>query len=166
MATRRNRMAVVAALVGAVVSAVAGPMGLGADGEGIAVDLKAFKFKVRPEMADLVGYNDGESKLFYYVAAAGEAAVKLPADGDYTISIRASCDPALNERAKFKVTLDGEPVGMEVLLTADDEKEYKLNAAGKAGERKLTIEFTNDAYKENEYDRNFYVHRVTLLRAK
>jgi hypothetical protein len=164
MTTRRS--GILAALMAVVVCAVAGPMGLSAEGERIAVDLKAFKFKVRPEMADLVGYNDGEEKLFYYVAAAGEAAVKLPADGEYTISIWASCDAALNERAKFKVTLDGEPVGMEVLLTADDEKEYKLTASGKAGERKLAIEFTNDAYKENEYDRNLYVHRVVLQRAK
>ena len=164
MTTRRN--AIVAALMAVVVCAIAGPMGLGADGERIAVDLKAFKFKVRPEMADLVGYNDGEDKLFYYVAAVGEAAVKLPADGEYTISIWASCDAALNERAKFKVTLDGEPVGMEVLLTADDEKEYKLTANGKAGERKLAIEFTNDIYKENEYDRNFFVHAVSVKRMK
>jgi len=65
-----------------------------------------------------------------------------------------------------EVTLDGQPVGMETLLTADDEKEYKLTATAKAGARKLAIEYTNDAYKENEYDRNFYVHGVTLKRLK
>jgi len=121
---------------------------------------------VRPEITDLFGFNDGESKLFYYTAGAGEAMVKLPADGDYEITIRASDDPALNERAKFKVSLDDKLVGMETLLTSDDEKDYKLTATAKAGEHKLVIEFTNDAYKENEYDRNFYVHAVTLKRLK
>jgi hypothetical protein len=139
------------------------------NGDAISVDLKSLKFNVRPETADLFGYNDGDDKLFFYAGGAGETTVKLPADGEYEIVIRASCDPALNERAKFKLLLDRQPVGgdpttKETLLTADDEMDYTLTAAAKAGERKLTIEFTNDAYQENEYDRNFYVHRVTLKR--
>lgn len=137
-----------------------------AQGDSISVSLPSFKFKVRPEIADLFGYNDGESKLFYYTAGAGETTVKLPADGDYEITIRASNDAALNERAKFKVSLDDKLVGMETLLTSDDEKDYKLTTTAKAGEHKLAIEFTNDAYKENEYDRNFYVHAVTIKRVK
>jgi hypothetical protein len=80
--------------------------------------------------------------------------------------IKASCDSALNERAKFKMALDGQPVGKEMLLTADEPKDYKLTTSAKAGERKLAIEFMNDAYKENEYDRNFYVHGVTVRRVK
>jgi len=161
------RRAAVALIVGLVV--IAGPrlpIAAGAEGEVVSVDLKTFTFKVRAEITDLFGYNDGEGKLFYYTAGTGETAVKLPADGEYEVVIKASCDPALGERAKFKVTLDGQPVGMETLLTADDEKDYKLTLAAKAGERKLAIEFTNDAYKENEYDRNFYVHGVTLKRVK
>jgi Ca-dependent carbohydrate-binding module xylan-binding len=137
-----------------------------ADADVIAVDLRTFKFKVREEIASLFGYDEGESRLFYYTSGPGEVAIKLPADGEYEIAINASCDPALNERAKFKVALDDQPVGMETLLTDDDVKEYKLKTTAKAGERKLVIEFTNDAYKENEYDRNFYVHRVTLKRVK
>jgi len=137
-----------------------------AEGEEIKVDLPSFKFKVRDEIASLFGYDEGQGRLFYYTGGTGEAMVKLPADGNYEIVIKAACDPAQNERAKFKVTLDGQPVGEETLLTADDEKEYVLKASGKAGERKLTIEFTNDAYKENEYDRNFFVHGVVVRRAK
>jgi hypothetical protein len=136
-----------------------------ADGDPIAVDLRKFKFAVRPEIADLFGYDEGESRLFFYTGGAGETTVKLPADGDYEIVVRASCDPALGERAKFKVTLDGQLVGMETLLTDDDQKDYKLTAPGaKAGERKLAIEFTNDAYKEGEYDRNLFVYQVTVKR--
>jgi hypothetical protein len=137
-----------------------------AEGDSITVDLKTVKFKVRDEIASLFGYNDSEEKLFYYTAGPGEATIKVPADGDYEIVIKASCDPAQNERAKFKVSLDGQEVGKETLLTADEAKEYKLPAKAKAGERKLVIEYTNDVYKENEYDRNFYVHGVTVKKVK
>ena len=138
----------------------------GAEGDAIKVDLKSFQFKVPDAIASLFGYDEGEGRLFYYGAAPGETTVKLPADGEYELVIRASCDPALNERAKFKVSLDAQAVGMETLLTADDQKDYTLKASAKAGERKLVIEFTNDAYKENEYDRNFYVYGVTLRKVK
>jgi len=137
-----------------------------AEGESISVDLKTFKFKVKEEAATLFGYNEDESKLFYYTGGVGETTVKIPADGEYELVIKASCQPALNERAKFKVTLDGQEVGKETLLTADEAKEYKLPVTAKAGERKLAIEYTNDVYKENEYDRNFYVHAVTLKKVK
>ena len=142
------------------------PGGWAADDKVIEVDLKTFKFKVPDAQAELFGYDEGESKLFFYTAGPGEATIKLPADGEYEIEVRASCTSALNERAKFKVTLDGEPVGKETLLTDDDEKGYTLMAAAKAGERKLTIAFTNDAYKEGEYDRNFFVHKVTVKKVK
>ena len=157
-----GRMVVVASLFWCGVLRV----GAGADEKPIDVDLKTFKFKVAEAQADLVGYDDGQSRLFYYIGGTGEAVVKLPADGDYEIVIKASCDPAQNERAKFKVTLDGEAVGEETLLTADDEKEYVLKAKGKAGERKLAIQFTNDVYKAGEFDRNFYVHGVTVRKGK
>ena len=128
--------------------------------------MKDFKFKVKEDQASLFGYNEDESKLFFYTNGPAEATVKVPADGDYEVVIKASGDSAQNERAKFKVSIDGEAVGKETLLTADEPKEYKLSAKLKAGERKLVIEFTNDVYKENEFDRNLYVHAVTLKRAK
>lgn len=150
----------------AIVVLISGLAAVAADGDAITVDLKTFKFKVKEDAAALFGYDEGQSRLFYYTGGAGEAAVKIPTDGDYELVIKASCDPAQNERAKFKVTLAGQEVGKETLLTADEEKEYKLPLKAKAGEQKLTIEFTNDAYKEGEYDRNFYVHGVTLKKAK
>jgi len=133
-----------------------------ADTESIKLDLRKVTFKVPNEQADLFGFDDGEGRLFFYTRGTGEATIKLPADGDYEITIRASCDPALNERAKFKLTLDGESVGVETLLTDDDQKDYALTATAKAGDHKLGIEFTNDAYKENEYDRNLFVYAVTV----
>ena len=136
------------------------------DQDTIKVDLKSFKFKVKEDKANLFGYNEDEGKLFFYTDGPAEATVKIPADGNYEIAVKASCDSALNERAKFKLSVDGKLVDKETLLTADDVKEYKFTTKLTAGERKLTIEFTNDVYKENEYDRILYVHGVTVKSVK
>jgi hypothetical protein len=141
-------------------------VGLAAEDPAMSVDLKTFKFQPPDGQAELFGYNEGEGKLFYYTGGAGEATVKLPADGEYEISVEASCDSAQNERAKFKMTLGGVAVGSETLLTDDFPKTYKLTAKAKAGEQTLSIAYTNDVYKEGEYDRNFYVHGVTIKAVK
>jgi hypothetical protein len=153
------------ALVAAALAVVLSLPALAADGD-ITVDLAKFQFKVDENLASLFGYNADEGKLFYYTGGAGETTIKLPADGDYELVIKASCDPALDERAKFKVALGSEAVGKETLLTDDLSKEYTFPLKGKAGEYKLAIEYTNDVYKEGEYDRNFYVHGVTIKPAK
>ncbi len=151
------RIPVVAVLVSAVVAVC-----VAADAEKGTIDLKTFKFKVADEMMSLFGYDEAEGRLFYYTGGAAETTIKVPADGEYELVIKAACDPAQGERAKFKVTLDGEAVGKETLLTEDLAKDYPLTLQIKAGEHKLAIEFTNDVYKEGEYDRNFYVHAVSL----
>jgi len=138
------------------------PFSLGADADTIEIKLKDFKFKVKEEMSSLFGLNEDEGKLFYYANGSAEVPVKVPADGEYEIVVKASCDPAQNERAKFKVSVNGQLAGKETLLTVDEAKEYKLPAKMKSGEHKLAIEFTNDVYKENEFDRNFYVHSVAV----
>jgi hypothetical protein len=137
-----------------------------AEGDPVTVDLRTFKFKVADNLVTLFGYDEGQSRLFYYTAGAGETAVKLPAEGEYELVIKASGDPAMNERAKFKVSLDGEAVGKETQLTDDFTKDYSFPVKAKAGEHKLVIEYTNDVYKEGEYDRNFYIHEIVLKAKK
>lgn len=132
-----------------------------AEGE-TRIDLKSFQFKVPDEMMSLFGYDEAEGRLFYYTGGAAETTIKVPADGKYELVVRAACDPAQGERAKFKVTLDGKEVGKETLLTDDLAKDYVLALDATAGEHKLAVQFTNDVYKEGEYDRNFYLHGVTL----
>ena len=130
----------------------------------VVVELKSFKF---PEgQNDLFGFNEGEGKLFLYTNGKATAKVKVPADGDYEIIVTASGDKALNEGAKFKVAVDGKGVGKETETSDGDPKEYKFTSTLKAGDHELTIEFTNDVYKEGEYDRNLYVHAVALKKAK
>jgi hypothetical protein len=135
------------------------------DAKPLTVELKSFAFKVPEGQSDLFGYNEGDEKLFFYTNGTAEVKVKVPTDGEYEIVVKASGDKALNEGAKFKVAVDGKQVGKET-ETTDDQKEYKFTTPIKAGEQKLAIEFTNDVYKEGEYDRNLYVHAVTLKKVK
>jgi Ca-dependent carbohydrate-binding module xylan-binding len=78
--------------------------------------------------------------------------------------VTAACNAAKGENAKFKLTVDGTPVGAETQLRSEDAKEYSFTASLKAGERKIGTEFTNDIYKEGEYDMNFYLHGVKVVR--
>jgi predicted xylan-binding protein with Ca-dependent carbohydrate-binding module len=135
-------------------------LGIAADDpKPLVVELKSFKL---PEvMADLFGYNEGDGRIFLYTFGKVTAKVKVPTEGEYEIIVKASGDKALNEGAKFKVAVDGKEVGKET-ETSDEQKDYKFPATLKAGERELTIEFTNDVYKEGEYDRNLYVYGVEL----
>jgi hypothetical protein len=131
--------------------------------EPIKLDLKDFKCKAKSETAaTLVGYNDAEGKIFFYTFGTATAEVKVPDDGEYTITIEASCDEAQNEKAKFKLTVGDEVVAKDFLLKETSAKEYPFTAKLKKGTTKLVIEFLNDVYKENEYDRNLYVHAVKL----
>jgi hypothetical protein len=129
------------------------------DDEPIKVDLKSFVFK--EEKVDLFGYNEAEGKLFFYTNGKGTAKVKVPDDGDYEVIVKASADEALNEGANFKLTIDGKMVGKET-TTKTEPKDYTFETNLKSGEHEITIAFTNDVYKEGEYDRNLFVQAVTL----
>lgn len=144
------------------------PLSVGAtlEADEVKIELKSFKFKVPTEMSSLFGLNEDDGKLFYYSNGAAESTFKVAKDGDYDIVVKASCDSALNERAKFKLLIDGKEVGKETLLSTDDPKEYTVKEKLKAGEHKIAVEYTNDVYKENEYDRNFYMHGLTVKPAK
>jgi hypothetical protein len=147
-------------------AALAAVLVLGCAGAALAadvtLDLKSFKFLVEEDAKSLFGYNEDEGKLFFYTGGKAEAVAKIPSDGEYEIVLKASGDKAEDVRAKFKVAVDGEAVGAETTLSADEPKEYKFSVKLKAGDMKLSVEFTNDAYKENEFDRNFYLHAATI----
>ena len=131
--------------------------------DDIKLKLADAKFKAGTNTpSELIGHNETEGKIFYYVPGTAEWTFKLSDEGRFTILVNASCDPALKVNAWFKLAIDGKDVGEEVKLTSEGEKEYKLEARLAAGEHKLAITFTNDVYKEGEYDRNLYIHAVTL----
>lgn len=131
--------------------------------DAVKIPLKDFKFKVAEGVsADLVAYDEIENKLSFYTFGRAETTIKAPKDGEYIVSIRASCDSALDERAKFRLFVDDKAAGDDTTLESDTENEYTLTVKLTAGERKLGIAFTNDAYKEGEYDRNLFIHGVSF----
>jgi hypothetical protein len=119
------------------------------------------------EAAANFGWDENLGRLFLLSNGAITLPLKLAADGDYDIAIKAACDEALGQKAKFSVTIDDQVIAAEVTCTTIEVNEYVVKAhALKAGEHKLAIAFLNDAYKENEYDLNLYIHGVTLRPAK
>jgi len=136
--------------------------------EAIKVPLKDFKFKPKNEGSpeELLGYNEGEGKLFFYIHGTGTAEVKIPEDGEYTLTIEASCDEANKEKAKIKVMIGEEVVTKEFELKQVEPKSYDFSTKVKKGTHKLSIEFLNDLFKEGEYDLNLYVHSVKLEKKK
>ncbi len=133
--------------------------------DAVTVELKDFKPK-GDLSADLFGYNEGEGKLFFYTNGTMEAPVTVPEDGEYTITIEASCDEAKGEKAKLKLTVGDDVVAKEFTLTDTGMKAYPFTAKLKKGKTTLAIEFLNDTFKENEYDLNLYVHSVKLEKKK
>ena len=128
----------------------------------IKADLSKIKFK--NDSTELFGWNEGESKAFFLTNGLGEVVLSVPADGEYEIVVTASCDAANGINAKFKLWVDGAPIGGETQLKAEEAKDYTFTAPLKAGERKIGPEFTNDMYKEGEYDLNFYLHGLKIVR--
>jgi hypothetical protein len=133
-----------------------------ADKTPIKADLSKIKFT--GDSAELFGWDDGESRAFFLTNGLGEVVVKVPADGEYEVVVSASCQAAKGENAKFKLKVDGVQAGAETQLKSEDVKDYPLTAALKAGDRKIGIEFTNDVYKEGEYDLNFYLNGLKVVR--
>jgi hypothetical protein len=132
----------------------------------LVVDLQKFEAVGNLKDQGHHGYDDGEGRMFYYSNGVASAVVKVPADGEYELTVTASCQQAQNTFAKFKVEVDGAPAGNEVALTQEEAREYKVALPLAKGDRKIGIAFTNDMYKENEYDLNFFVNGVKLQRVK
>jgi hypothetical protein len=129
----------------------------------VKVELKDFKWKCKfAEGTELGGYDENEERFFFYTFGTATKEVEIPEDGDYTITIEASCTEAEKELAKFKLTVGETVVAKEHACTTEDKKKYTLDAKLKKGKQALVIEFLNDKYKENEFDLNLFVHDVTI----
>jgi Ca-dependent carbohydrate-binding module xylan-binding len=129
--------------------------------EPIKLDLADFKLVSAAKSAeDLVKYEN--DKISFYSNGTATARLTVPADGDYVIVIDASCDAALKQNAKLTLKVADKPVKENFELSTEDQKEYKFDAKLTKGETTLSIAFTNDVYKEGEYDRNLHVHGVRV----
>lgn len=129
--------------------------------DAIKLEVKNAVFEPK-DSSDLIGYNDGEEKAFYYIAGAATVKGKVSADAEYTLTLSASCNAAQNENAKITITVNDKEIAKDFLLKTEDQKDYEFTVKLKAGEVKVKVAYTNDIYKEGEYDRNFYLHGVSL----
>lgn len=130
----------------------------------IKADLSKAKFP--NENTEHFGWDEGESRAFFWSNGIAEVVVKLPADGDYEITVTAGCQQADKQFAKFVLEVDGQKQGEEIALKSEDAKDYGCRLPLKAGDRKIGVRFTNDIYKEGEYDLNFFLHGLKLVRVK
>jgi opacity protein-like surface antigen len=131
--------------------------------EAIKPDLKKFKWKGGFDGAEQYGgYDEGESRFFLYTFGTATGSVELPEDGDYLITIDASCDEAKKIFAAFKLTIGDVVVTKEQFLKSTEVKPYTFTAKLKKGKQDLVVEFLNDEFKEGEYDRNLYLHGIRL----
>lgn len=148
-------------LVSALVVAV---FGTTAAAEEVKVPpLREFQWKPAFEDAqELGGYDPVEERFFFYTNGSAVAEIAVPDAGEYTISIEASCTEAEKVLAKFRIRCGETEVVKEHTCTSEERKKYTFTAKLEAGKQKLEIAFLNDAYKENEYDRNFFLHAVKI----
>lgn len=143
-------------LVGAAVAA-----------DALEVALKDAKYTdAAGKDAAAVGYNEGDGKAFFYTNGIVKSTVKADDDGEYTLTIDASCDEANKMLAKIKILVNEKSVKDEFALTEAGMKAYKFDVKLTKGENKLHVEFLNDTYKENEYDLNLYLHSVKFEKKK
>jgi len=127
----------------------------------IKVDLADFKLApAKKGTEDLVKYEN--DTISFYANGTASAKLVVPADGNYVIVVDASCQAALKENARLTLKVGDTVVKEKFELTAETEKEYKFDAKLTKGETTLSIAYVNDAYKENEYDRNLFVHAVRI----
>lgn len=130
--------------------------------EKIEVNLEELEFDVPDDQKTLFGYDSGQGRAFFYAGGVGESTITVTKEGEYRVTVNASCQAAEGENAKFKLKMDEIDVGEEKELKSEDADDYTFLVKLKAGKHKLGIEFTNDKYKEGEYDLNFFVHAITL----
>lgn len=142
--------------------------GLAVAAEAIKLELKDFKLKPKNDGTPdgLLGFNEGENKLFLYTFGTASVEAKVPEDGEYTITLEMSCDEAKGEKAKIKLTVGDDVIEKSFELKQTEAKEYTFTAKLKKGSPKLAVEFLNDLYKEGEYDLNLYIHAAKLEKKK
>lgn len=131
--------------------------------DAVTADLKAFKWKCKFDDGDsLGGYDEGQERFFFYTFGTATGEVTVPDDGEYTVTVEAACDEAKKVLAAFKLSVGEVVVAKEHFLKDTDKKAYTFTAKLKKGKQNLVVEFLNDEYKENEFDRNLFLHSVKL----
>jgi hypothetical protein len=135
----------------------------GKKSDEIRLPLKEFKFKVSQDKADLFVFDEDAQRLCFYTNGAAEAKFSVENAGDYDLVLSLSGDTAMNVHPKFKLAIDDKEPSKETSLKSDDIKDYKFTIQLKHGTHVLSVAFTNDMYKDGEYDSNLYLHGAKLI---
>lgn len=131
--------------------------------DAVKVNLKDFKWKSAFDGgADLGGYDENDDRFFLYTNGTASGEVAIPEDGEYTITVEASCSAAEKELAQFKLEVGETVVVKEHKCTTEDKKKYAFTAKLKKGKQTLSIAFLNDKFKEGEYDMNLFVYSIAI----
>src|SRR4029453_1047323 len=102
-------------------------MGAVAAADEVKVVLKDFKWKATFEGGEnLGGFDEGDGRYNFYGHGTATGDVTIPDDGEYKITIEASCDEALKEFAKFKLSVGDAVVAKEHACTTQDKKNYEF----------------------------------------
>jgi hypothetical protein len=137
--------------------------GVGVAAEPIKIEAKSYQLKSAvKEAPESVQFDEGEGRAAFYTNGTATAEIEVAEDGEYTITFDAACDAAKEKNANIKVSVGDTVVAKEHALTATERKEYSFTAKLKKGKTKFVVEFLNDEYKENEYDRNFYLYDAKI----
>ena len=76
-------------------TAVVALVGVAFAAEPMKLELKNFKWKCRFDSGtELGGHDEGDNKLFFYTFGKMSQDIDIPADGEYAITIDASCTAA------------------------------------------------------------------------
>lgn len=125
--------------------------------------------KARPPVADFAivhAYGPGalRNEVPFWSSSRRDFTVSVPADGKYTLALKASGQPANKVWPQMRVAWDGAELG-EVTVDADRDrqkrKEFSWPLEARAGIHTLTVAFPNDEYVPPE-DRNLYLEEAAL----
>lgn len=149
-------------------SALVVAAGVAIAAEPIKVELKNLKWKYAGGEGndELGGFDEGQDRFFFYTNGTATGEVEIPADGEFTITIDASCTAAEKELAKFKLTVGETEVAKEFTLKQEESKAYDFTTKLKKGKQKLVVTFLNDKYKDGEYDLNLFLHGIKIAEKK
>jgi hypothetical protein len=111
------------------------------------------------------------SFLLYYYNGTADAIFTVAQPGVYTVHVFCAGTRGGREMPRFKVYLDGGPVGAETPLTALDPRKYVFEVTLDSGEHEFSVEYTNDFFftdGQNDVveDRNLILIGVGLRKVR
>jgi len=116
---------------------------------------------------DVRGLDDGS--MGFYREGEAVTNVGFPADGDYTLRVKAVGEQAGPEPPRIAVSIDGQKVGEIAVKASGTPALYEVKTAAKGGSHQLALAYLNNYKDENNPDpkmrgdRNAFVSSVEVV---